>query len=326
MVQANAIFRAMADGTRQRVLQVLQGQELSVSELVEVLGQPQSTVSRHLKVLREAGLLEERKDGPASLCRAVPGGNGDSGGLGSMIHGWVAQQPLPGPIRTRLESIIARRSGDGDFFERVGREWDTLREESFGGTFHLDALGELIPRLTCVAEIGFGTGYLLPVLARRFDRVIGVEPAQGMIDIARLRVERAGATNVEIRRGELGRLPLDDRSVDLAISMLVLHHVSAPREALVELARVIRPGGRVLIVEQDAHDAPTFHERMRDRWWGFERETFADWLERAGFSNVTIRDLPAAGAAADAPGLFVALANVTKQDSELLDTYGKVNS
>lgn len=309
MVQAGAVFRAMADGTRQRVLQVLQGQELSVSELVEVLGQPQSTVSRHLKVLREAGLLQERKDGPASLCSAVCGSNGDAAELGGLLFGWIAEQPLPASIRLRLEGVLARRRRSSDaFFHGVGQEWDRLREESFGTTFHLEALLPLIPRFGCVADVGFGTGYLLPILARRFERVIGVEPVERMIEIARHRLDRAGADNVEVRRGDLSNLPIDGQSVDLAISMLVLHHVPSPQAALAELFRVLRPAGRVLIVEQEAHDAAAFHERMQDRWWGFDRSEFAGWLRSAGFSGVEVSDLPAVGAA-DAPGLFVAAAS-----------------
>jgi len=308
MVEAGVVFRAMADGTRQRVLQVLQGQELSVTELVEVLGQPQSTVSRHLKVLRESGLLQERKDGPSSLCTVASGSGGDATELGPMILGWVAEQPLPGPLRSRLDALLARRRRTSDdFFDRVGREWDRLREESFGATFHVEALNQLIPRYGCVADVGFGTGYLLPILARRFERVIGVEPVDRMIEIARHRLDRAGTENVEIRRGDLTNLPMDGHSVDLAIAMLVVHHVPSPRAALAELARVLKPAGRVLIVEQETHDAATFHERMQDRWWGFDRIEFAGWLRSAGFSNVVVRDLPVVGAA-DAPDLFVASA------------------
>ena len=308
MVQAGMVFRAMADGTRQRVLQVLQGQELSVTELVEVLGRPQSTVSRHLKVLRESGLLQERKDGPSSLCRVASAPSGEAAGLGGLILGWIAEQPLPGPLRSRLDAVLARRRRTSDdFFDRVGREWDQLREESFGVTFHVEALHQLIPRYDCVADVGFGTGYLLPILARRFERVIGVEPVERMIEIARHRLKRAGTGNVEIRRGDLTNLPMDEQSVDLAIAMLVVHHVPSPRAALAELARVLKPGGRVLIVEQDAHDAAAFHERMQDRWWGFDRDEFAGWLGSAGFIDVAVRDLPVAGAA-DAPDLFVATA------------------
>lgn len=319
------VFKALADRTRQRALGVLTRHELSVSELVSVLRQPQSTVSRHLKVLREAGLIRDRREGttvmysPATR-RAEPSasgdgqqgqagahgnGNGNGAELTARLLDWLADQPLPRAIGSRLEATVAQR-GDQSwrFFDRVGRQWDTLREESFGPCFHLEALIALLPKAWTVLDVGTGTGYMLPVLAGHFDRVIGVEPVENMLGAARHRVAFHDADNVELHRADITALPLADGSVDVATAMLVLHHVPSPGAALIELCRVIRPGGSALIVEQVSHDNASFHERMQDHWWGFDAEELGAMMSAAGFSDVRIDRLASVVLADDAPELF----------------------
>ncbi len=301
---AETVFRAMADETRQRMLRVLHGQELSVSELVEVLGQPQSTVSRHLKVLREAGLIRDRRQGTTALCSLRTEANGSD--LAARLVDWSATQALPRGVANRLAAVLRRRREMSDrFFDAVGRQWDDLREQHFGMTFHLEALVALLPPEWTVADIGAGTGYLLPVLARHFDRVIGVEPVPRMLEAARHRCEAERLDGVELVPGDLAALPLADASADLAIAMLVLHHVPSPDEALRELCRVVAPGGRLLIVEQHTHGDEAFRERMQDRWWGFDREELAGRVRAAGAREVTARDLNPADHPDDSPGLFV---------------------
>ena len=228
------VFKAMADGTRRRVLAVLRRHELSVSELVNVLNQPQSTVSRHLKVLRDAELIRDRRNG-STVIYSVPVAptNGQDADLTGQLIEWAAEQTMPAALGGRLETVVRRR-GDMSrrFFGRVGRRWDTLREESFGSWFHLEAVSALLPREWTVADVGTGTGYLLPVLARQFHRVIGVELEDAMLDAARERVTSSGLENVDLRPGDLSQLPISDAGVDVAIAMLVLHHVPVPRDAL----------------------------------------------------------------------------------------------
>ncbi len=305
------VFKAMADRTRQTLLQVLWNNELSVSELVEVLGQPQSTVSRHLRVLREAELVSERRDGTTVLSSAiVPGANGEADGLHARIVEWAGQQPVAKGVARRLGSVLRRRSARAiGFFEDVGQRWDQMRIECFGERFHLEALLSLLPADWVVADIGTGTGYLLPVLAGCFRRVIAIDPVESMLGVARERPELAKAANVEFRQGDLSRLPLDDGAVDLAIAVLVLHHVPSPGDAVREIARVVRPGGNVLIVEHQAHELREFHDRMQDRWWGFAPDELVTRLTATGFSDVRWRTLataePAGKAAVEAPDLYV---------------------
>lgn len=307
-MQSEVLFKAMADPTRQRTLAVLRRNELTVSELVLVLRQPQSTVSRHLKVLRDAGLIRDRRDGNAVLYSVSASSNGlrrENGGLGARLVAWVGEQALPPELESRLQSVLReRRDMSRRFFDRIGRQWDSLREESFGDQFHLEAFLALLPREWIVADIGVGTGYLMPTLAQHFARVIAVEPAEAMRQATRRRIEYHGIKNAPLVGGDLGRLPIAESTVDLAIAVLVLHHVPTPRDSLAELHRIIRAGGQVLIVEQMAHENERFRDRMQDRWWGFEPRVFGELLKSVGFEKVEQRQLATVERAEYAPDLF----------------------
>jgi ubiquinone/menaquinone biosynthesis C-methylase UbiE len=308
-MEPDTLFKAMADPSRQKILKLLQERELSVSELVEVLAQPQSTVSRHLKKLHSAGLLRDRRQGTATLYSVPAESDGQQDGVADLsrrLLTWAAEQVLPRSIDARLEAVLDRRRERSErFFDRVGRYWDQLREESFGVSFHIEAFLNLLPRGWTVADIGAGTGYLVPVLARRFERLIAVEPVDRMLEVAHHRTASLGLDNVDLRKGGLSQLPIQDETVDLAVAMLVLHHVPSPPDALAELNRIIRPGGKALIVEQDAHDHDEFHERMQDHWWGFGREEFVGWLRSAGFAEIEMNELAQTDRSLDAPELFV---------------------
>lgn len=332
MPDSELLFKAMADGTRQRLLQLLSVHELSVSELVEILDQPQSTVSRHLRVLRQAGLLVDRRAGATVLCTACPpvalpvdtghgrngGGRGGNGNgpaavaLRNWLLDWARREPLDEAFERRLEVVIRRRTGAADFFETVGARWDQLRIEAFGHTFHLEALAGLLPPDWTVADVGTGTGYLLPVLAARFRKVIAVDPSEAMLDTAKQRPGLRDARNVVFREGSLARLPIADAEADLVIASLVLHHVERPGDGIAELRRCLRPSGRLLVIEQDAGERTGFHERMGDRWPGFSPGEMTAWARAAGLKDIEIRSLatgPETGRrAADAPGLFALIA------------------
>lgn len=326
MARAELIFKAMADTTRQRLLRLLTGHELTVTELVEIVGQPQSTVSRHLKVLRESGLLRDRRFGNtvryAALLPSPSASNGlrsavqigrDESGQASALRDrlleWIGQTSLESDTGQRLEAVLRKRQAGGDFFEAVGSRWDLYRVEAFGQAFHLEALTALLPQEWIVADIGTGTGYLLGTLASRFRQVIAVDPADGMLAVARDRPEVRAATNIEFRLGSLAELPLADGEADLAIASLVLHHVARPADALAELARCLQPAGRLLIVEQETHSHVEFHERMGDLWWGFEPTVLETQVKAAGFADVVSRRLASAGPqnnrVGGAPALFV---------------------
>ena len=304
-VKPEIAFKALADETRQRLLALLHRHELAVSELVDVLGQPQSTVSRHLKVLREAGLIHDRREGNHVLCAVLRSAGSAGGGLRDLLLSWAGGQPLSAELRDRLLGVLERRKEmSRQFFDRVGRHWDKLREEAFGSSFHLEALVALLPADWVVADVGTGTGYALPVLAARFRQVIGIEPVERMREAAESRIAALDLRNVALRAGDLAHLPLEDGEVDLAQAVLVLHHTPEPAAALAELHRVLRPAGRLLIVEQVEHEHEGFRERMQDRWRGFDPAALSAQLASAGFADVQAHQLTTVQPAADAPGLY----------------------
>ncbi len=311
MMNTEAVFGAMADATRHRIMQVLAQHELSVTELVEILGQPQSTVSRHLKVLREADLIRDSRNGANvhyALSATALGGDDES--VQAHLVDWVKKQPVPKALQRRIERILERRHAETmSFFEDIGQQWDELRVGCFGNSFHVEALLGLLPSSWVVADIGTGTGYLLPLLAAGFEKVIAIEPVSLLMRAARSRPEVREAKNVEFRSGDLRRLPLEDGEVDLAVAMLVLHHVPEPVAALAEIGRAVKADGGVVIVEQQAHQCEAFRRLMQDRWWGFEPERLAEQVQAAGFAEVRWRELRTAGptstAVPETPGLFV---------------------
>ncbi len=309
------LFRAAADTTRQRVLQILCQQELMVSDLVDVLRLPQSTVSRHLKVLRDAGLIQDRREGATVIYSAAANlANGDPvADLHGHVLGWLADQPIPQVLAGRLAQVLRQRQSETEsFFERVGHRWAQIRLDCFGAAFQFEALAALLPHEWRVTDIGTGTGDLLPLLSRTFRQVIAVDPVPAMLDVARSRPDLAETSNVDFRTGDLSRLPIQDAATDLAVAILVLHHVPSPPEAVAELARVVKPGGSVLIVEQEMHQRTEFFELMQDRWWGFEPAFLAQQFESAGFEEVRSFPLSSAQAtsdkAPDAPALYVLVA------------------
>jgi ArsR family transcriptional regulator len=293
-VPLSGFFRALADPVRLRILHLLHVEELTVSELVRILDLPQSSVSRHLKVLRDAGLVSDRPLGAASFYRAVLEADGPTTGLRDALAATFSPDELSPADRDALARVLASRSDDAaNFFDRVGAHWDALREECFGPTFHLEAFIHLLPREWTVADLGSGTGYLLPPLANHFRRVIGVDASAQMVTLAQRRVRDAGVANAEVRMGELNCLPIADAEVDLALLVLMLHHVADVGGALREVARIVRPSGRVLIVELHPHENELFRVRMADRRPGIAPAALQAWLAEAGFGDFETWNYPA---------------------------------
>ncbi|MBX3396278.1 MAG: metalloregulator ArsR/SmtB family transcription factor [Phycisphaerae bacterium] len=319
------LLRALSDTTRMRIVQLLLIEELNVSELVEILGMPQSSVSRQLKTLRDAGIVNDRRVGVTSIYSTINRARVESKArpdeqLATLLTDWLANRPIPAAMHERLERVIRQRGNEGPgFFNRIGRRWDELRTEAFGPSFAMEAFISVLPREWHVADIGTGTGHLLPTLATHFESVLAVEPAEGMRTCAQQRVAQTGFRNVEIRAGDLTQLPIDSKSIDLAIAMLVLHHVASPDEALQEIARILRPGGRVLIVEQQAHENQDFYERMKDLWWGFDSDDLQRRLAAIGCTRIQCRKLLTAASQEglpDSPPLFVLTATRSDQEFE----------
>ncbi|MGI8906298.1 MAG: ArsR/SmtB family transcription factor [Candidatus Sumerlaeaceae bacterium] len=312
------LFRALGDPVRLRLLHLLSVEELSVGELVRILDLPQSSVSRQISVLREQGLLSSRPAGPATYYRTnLESDVGDSEtALRDSLTDLLRHAELAPADQRALERVLAGRESAGEqFFDRIGLGWDSLREECFGTTFHLEAFIALLPKSWTVADLGTGTGYLLPILGRHFNRVIGIDNSHAMLELARKRVEEADvARRVELSEGALEKLPLKNAEVDLAIALLMLHHLPDVEIALREVRRVLKPGGKLLVVEIHEHQNEAFRVRMADRRPGIAPAQLEGWMRDANLEVGTMWDIPSAEHAehelAPVPQLYVSIAGL----------------
>jgi SAM-dependent methyltransferase len=309
MATEPAIVRHMAtvaDALRCRLLRVLARQELTVTELCSVLQLPQSTVSRHLKTLADDGWVLSRRDGTSRFYGMAPERLAPEA-----LRLWnIIQEQLEGAAGDeddrRVEAVLSgRREKSRAFFATAAGEWSRLREELFGDRFQFEALLGLLDDRWTVGDLGCGTGEVTATLAPFVRRVIAVDGSTEMLAAARERLR--GVANVDLRAGELERLPLRPALLDAAVVMLVLHYVPEPTRVLREAARVLKPGGRLLVVDMLPHQREEFQQRMGHVWLGFAPEQIERFLEAAGFGAARMLPLPPAPAARG-PGLFAATA------------------
>jgi ArsR family transcriptional regulator len=303
---------ALADPIRCRMVLALERHELTVSELCAVLQLPQSTVSRHLKTLGDDGWLSSRRDGTSryysvTLDELDPGARK----LWPLIREQMSRGIAAEQDERRLKGVLARRrSKSEEFFSSASGRWDHLREEMFGRSFHLQALVALLDPSLTIGDLGCGTGQISALLAPHVARVIGVDGSPDMLQAARNRLD--GSTAVEFRLGSLEALPIDDGELDATVMALVLHHVPEPARALAENARVLKPGGRALIIDMLPHDRAEYQQQMGHVWLGFPEKQIGKLLAGAGFTAVRVHALPV-DPEAKGPALFVAVG--TKQES-----------
>jgi ArsR family transcriptional regulator len=298
---------ALADTTRSRILLLLDRHELTVSELCGIVQLPQSTVSRHLKALADAGWITARAEGTSHLYTMTRDELGGSARrLWLLVREQVGPTPAAAQDQRRLQAALAeRRTKSQEFFSSSAGQWDRVRDELFGDRFHLTALAAFAEREWTVGDLGCGTGTVSAALAPFVARVVAVDGSAAMLQAAKKRLQ--GFDNIDLRRGELESLPIDDARLDAATLMLVLHHVPEPERALAEASRVLKPGGRVVLVDMLPHDRESYRQQMGHVWLGFSDEHVRRLLDVIGFEDVRIVSLPP-DAKAKGPGLFVATA------------------
>lgn len=295
----------LADATRSRMLMLLDRNELTVSELCAVMQLPQSTVSRHLKTLLDAGWVTSRKEATSRYYTLMAESRGPSARrLWALLRDQFSGSAAVDQDARRLKTVISgRQSKSREFFDSAAGQWDKLREELFGRASHLQALPGLLDAQWTVGDLGCGTGQSASALAPFVGRVIAVDRSGDMLQAARRRLR--DCPNVEVRRGELESLPIGDAELDAATLLLVLHHLPGPGEALREAARVLKPGGRILICDMLPHDREEYRQQMGHIWLGFGESQISSLLAEAGFSGVKIVTLPTT-TAVKGPALFVA--------------------
>jgi len=295
-------LNALADSTRSRLLLVLDRHELTVSELCQVLQLPQSTVSRHLKILSDDGWVVARAEGTSRRYTAAPSLEPGAKRLWQLVRGQVAQDDTAEQDVERLRGVLAeRRTRSEQFFSSSAGQWDALRTELFGQRTELAALPGLLDETWVVGDLGCGTGQLTGALAPYVGRVIAVDQSRAMLAAARTRLQELD--NAELRQGELEALPIADGELDAAVLFLVLHYLAEPVQALAEACRTLKPGGRLLVVDMTPHAREEYRQTMGHLWQGFSGEQMRGWLAEAGLQAVRYRVLPA-DARAKGPGLF----------------------
>jgi ArsR family transcriptional regulator len=297
------------------LLALIEHHELTVSELCAVLQLPQSTVSRHLKLLADADWVSSRRDGTSRYyALALDGADGPRTRIWALTQPQVAARVGAAQDDRRLTRVLAGRGeASQQFFATAAGQRDRLRQELFGADFVPGALLGLLPPSWVVGDLGCGTGALLPMLSPHVRRVIGVDASAEMLQTARTRVK--GIPNIELKSGALESLPIENDSLDAAMCVLVLHHVPSPGDALAEAFRVLKPGGRVLVVDMHAHDREEYRQRMGHVWLGFSDEQLRKYLSQTGFDQISIHSLPPAHEA-KGPTLFAAAATKPVHDSQ----------
>ena len=293
MLKTSGLFRLLGDDVRLRLLRVVTNERLNVSELTAILGIAQSGVSRHLGLLREAGLVREsREAGFTYYCSVADESETAPTSVWPMLRARLgAESQAAADIFSaddaRLKEVKRQRreqrdthgtAVDGNGRQLVpGRSWAAWSR----------ALGLLLSDMR-VADLGCGDGHLTLEMAAWARSTVGIDRSADVLKHARALARRRGVTNVRWKRGSIERIPLEDGSVDLAVLSQVLHHASDPVKALTEARRVVSPGGRVLVLELDQHDQQWVTERFGDRWLGFDRSSLSTMMDEAGFASVRV--------------------------------------
>ena len=282
-------LRLLADPTRSRMLHLLHRGELAVGELQEILGLPQSRISTHLALLRKAQLVNDRRDGKKSfysLARDLPG---SVAGIVDAALAASARESKSAADQRSLQRIIEKRRQKAEqhfnlVADRLGRNYCPGRSwEAIGQMLFL-----LTPRVR-IADLGAGDGTLSRLLARQAESVHCVDNSPRMVQVGRALAKKEHLRNLTYILGNIEKVPLPDRSIDLALLSQALHHAENPRQALAEAFRILKPGGRLLILDLRAHRFEKARELYADRWLGFKENELHDWIEEAGFSQSEVR-------------------------------------
>jgi SAM-dependent methyltransferase len=297
----------LADPTRSRILLLLDRHELTVGELCTIMQLPQSTVSRHLKLLADDAWLVARGDGTSRFYKMVSSRlDHETKALWSVVRAQMSGSAGATQDTRRAAGVLAKRRDKALIFFRDSAEtWDKMRADMIGARTDLLALLDLLDERWVVGDLGCGAGHISEALAPCVARVIAVDESGPMLGVAKQRLEEHA--NVELRVGTIEALPIDDGTLDAAVLFLVAHFITDPSKVMHEVRRVLKPGGRLLIVDLMSHDRVDYIVQLGHVWQGFDGEQVKEWLSNAGFTSCRYRPLPA-DPDAKGPTLFVASA------------------
>jgi ArsR family transcriptional regulator len=290
---ALSVLRAAGEATRLRILALLAGGELNVKDLTQILGQSQPRISRHLKLMAEAGLIGRFREGSWVFFRLA-----ESGGEGALAAAMVASLDASDPVfvrdRARAGAVKkAREEAAQAYFTAHAGEWDRIRalhvSESQVEAAMQDALGE--GPFTLIVDLGTGTGRMLELFGGRASRALGFDLSHDMIAYARAKLEQAELGHVQARHGDLYNIPLPDGAADAVIVHQVLHFLDDPAAAIAEAARLLKPGGKMLVVDFAPHELEFLREQYAHRRLGFSADQLKRWFKDAGIGLKLKRDL-----------------------------------
>ena len=280
-MSAVTFFKALADETRLRILNLVLFREFNVNELVNILNMGQSRISRHLKILTDSGLLAARRDGLWVFYRTE---NEDRAKkfIDSISFLFLVNEKCKDDLVRAGEVLKTGRQEAKRFFDELSSDWEALKRGMIG---KLDLGAEIAERLqecNIAVDLGCGTGDLLPALLKKANTVIGVDSSPRMLEKARRRFAGNGE-KIQLRIGELEHLPLSNEEADCALIILVLHHLPSPVAGILEARRVLGNKGRLIVVDFTKHRDESMRSRYGDRWLGFSRAEMEDWLKEADF-------------------------------------------
>ena len=278
------VLRVVADPNRLRILLLLRSEELSVAELQEILVMGQSTISTHLSQLKQAGLVEDRRIGKNSLYRLKI--NEAKNILEGLLTQAKEEIPEAGTDQATMRRVVKKRQDKmRSFFDsvagRLGKDY--VPGKSWKGV--AEALLRVMPPMV-IADLGAGEGAFALLLAQRATKVIAVDTSAKMIEVGREQALRNGVKNVEYRLGDMEELPIEDAAVDLVFFSQSLHHALHPQRAVQEAWRILRPAGRIVILDLAQHRFEEAREMYADEWLGFGEAELEAMLEKSGFCNV----------------------------------------
>ena len=306
------LFKTLSDQTRVRILALLERKPLVVQELMEVLGMAQSRVSRHLAILRETGLLEDKRDGTFISYRFVLPEQGVWADAWKLVRTALEDDPTAQRDRALLERVLESRSeAKQGFFDSVGPEWDAIRQVFDDDILRAHAIARIVTPGQRVVDVGTGTGVLACELAQLGLDVVGVDQSEGMLDAARDKLATLDLpehARLSFKRADAAHLPFEDGALDAAFAHMVLHYMAAPAEVVEEMARVVRPGGRVVIVDFMSHRIEWMRRELGVTWMGFDEETVREWFDTAGLRLEAIQTHAARSRDRDLPATFIAAA------------------
>ena len=283
-------FKALADETRIRLLNILMHNELNVNEIVSLMNMGQPRISRHLRVLTDSGLLKCRRDGAWAFYSAAF--DTEAGAFAASLGPLFQKEPrLADDLENAARLIAERRRNTQTFFNAIAAEWNDLQQEVMGDFDLHRAILDCVETCRFAVDLGCGTGELLTGLSQKASFAVGVDNSRNMLDQAK-KLFAKNTNNVELRLGELEHLPLENNEADLAVLSMVLHHLPKPERVILETARILEKNGTFIIADFEKHTNEEMRKKFGDRRLGFSTAEIRTLLENSGFMEQEIKTFP----------------------------------